>query len=221
MTTVTEADPGATSIDERAAYATPRVVPSSEGRPVIVWEDRRATPRRDMTARVVLRHGERISVGVSENVSEGGIFVASFETYPPGTELDLVFSVPGVGAPEIAVRASVYLTLLGPQGLRETAELCHRKAQFLAAELCRHERFSLAFPGPFFKEFVIRDAANDVAGLLARAQRAGYLAGIPLGDLYPELSDCLLIAVTEKRTRAQLEGLVEVLTARASAPVAV
>ncbi|MCA9515930.1 MAG: PilZ domain-containing protein [Myxococcales bacterium] len=110
MTTVTEADPGATSIDERAAYATPRVVPSSEGRPVIVWEDRRATPRRDMTARVVLRHGERISVGVSENVSEGGIFVASFETYPPGTELDLVFSVPGVGAPEIAVRASVCRT---------------------------------------------------------------------------------------------------------------
>jgi glycine dehydrogenase subunit 1 len=120
-----------------------------------------------------------------------------------------------------AVRASVYLTLLGPQGLRETAELCHRKAQFLAEQLCRDERFSLAFPGPFFKEFVIRDAANDVAGLLARAQRAGFLAGIPLGDLYPELSDCLLIAVTEKRTRAQLEGLVEVLTARASAPVAV
>lgn len=109
MTTLHEVEPRAASPDERAASATPRVVASAEGRPIVVWEDRRATPRRDMTARVVLRHGEKVAVGVSENVSQGGIFVASFETHPPGTTLDLVFSVPGQGH-EVAVRGTVCRT---------------------------------------------------------------------------------------------------------------
>ncbi len=112
-----------------------------------------------------------------------------------------------------AVRASVYLAQLGPQGLRETAELCLQKSHYLAEKLCEHERFSMAFEAPTFKEFVIRDAENDVAGLLKAALDAGYLAGLPLGRWYPELSDCLLIAVTERRTKAELEGLLGVFAA--------
>ena len=100
-----------------------------------------------------------------------------------------------------AVRASVYLAQLGPQGLRETANLCLQKSRYLAEQLCQSERFSLAFEAPTFKEFVIRDAENDVDGLLSSALDAGYLAGLPLGRWYPELSDCLLIAVTERRTK--------------------
>jgi glycine dehydrogenase subunit 1 len=115
-----------------------------------------------------------------------------------------------------AVRASVYLAQLGPQGLRETAQLCWHKANYLASQLCQHERFSLAFSGPFFKEFVVRDADNDVAGLLAEAQKQGFLAGIPLGKWYPELSDCLLVAVTERRTRAELDSLAGVLASQSA-----
>ncbi|RIK80315.1 MAG: aminomethyl-transferring glycine dehydrogenase subunit GcvPA [Planctomycetota bacterium] len=112
-----------------------------------------------------------------------------------------------------AVRASVYLAQLGPQGLRETASLCLQKSRYLAGRLCENDRFSLAFAAPTFKEFVIRDAANDVDGLLRTALEAGYLAGLPLAPWYPELSDCLLIAVTEKRTKAELDGLVHALSA--------
>jgi glycine dehydrogenase subunit 1 len=50
--------------------------------------------------------------------------------------------------------------------------------------------------------------------LLAQALDAGYLAGIPLGQWYPELSDCFLVTVTEKRTKAEIDGLAEVLAAR-------
>jgi glycine dehydrogenase subunit 1 len=110
-----------------------------------------------------------------------------------------------------AVRASVYLAQLGPQGLRETANLCLQKSRYLAEQLCQSERFSLAFEAPTFKEFVIRDAENDVPGLLKTALDAGYLAGLPLGRWYPELSDCLLIAVTERRTKAEIDDLVEIL----------
>jgi glycine dehydrogenase subunit 1 len=110
-----------------------------------------------------------------------------------------------------AVRASVYLSQLGPQGLRETANLCLQKSRYLAERLCESERFSLAFEAPTFKEFVIRDAENDVEGLLKSGLDAGYLAGLPLGRWYPDLSDCLLIAVTERRTKAELDGLVTML----------
>jgi glycine dehydrogenase subunit 1 len=111
-----------------------------------------------------------------------------------------------------AVRASVYLAQLGPQGLRETAELCLQKSRYLAEQLCQNERFSLAFEAPTFKEFVIRDAENDVDGLLKTALEAGYLAGLPLGRWYPELADCLLIAVTERRTKQDIDGLAQALT---------
>lgn len=111
-----------------------------------------------------------------------------------------------------ALRTAIYLATLGPQGLRETAELCVRKSHYLAEQIVADERFSLAFPAPFFKEFVVRDQRGQVADLLAEALDAGYLAGIPLGRWYPELDDCLLVAVTEKRTRRELDGLADSLS---------
>jgi glycine dehydrogenase subunit 1 len=111
-----------------------------------------------------------------------------------------------------ALRAAVYLSLLGPEGLRETANLCLQKARYLADQLCKSERFSMAFEQPTFKEFVIRDQANHVEELLDSALAAGFLAGIPLGRWYPALSDCFLVAVTEKRTKAELDRLIEVLS---------
>ena len=110
-----------------------------------------------------------------------------------------------------ALRATVYLAQLGPQGLRETANLCLQKSRYAAEQLCHHERFSLAFERPTFKEFVIRDAENRVDELLKSALERGYLAGVPLGRWYPELADCFLVAVTEKRTRAEIDGLVDAL----------
>ena len=115
-----------------------------------------------------------------------------------------------------AVRASVYLAQAGPQGLRETANLCLQKTRYLAEQLCQNERFSQAFDAPTFKEVVIRDAENKVDVLLRDAIDAGYLAGLPLGRWYPELCDCFLVAVTEKRTKADIDGLVKSLTAKSA-----
>lgn len=110
-----------------------------------------------------------------------------------------------------ALRATVYLAQMGPQGLRETANLCLQKARYAAEQLCQYDRFSLAFEGSTFKEFVIRDAENRVDELLKFALDRGYMAGIPLGQWYPNLSDCFLVAVTEKRTKAEIDGLVKTL----------
>ncbi len=108
--------------------------------------------------------------------------------------------------------ATIYLSLLGPQGLRETANLCLQKSRYCAEQLCKSNRFKLAFQAPTFKEFVIRDKLNRVEELLNSSLDAGFLAGVPLGQWYPELEDCFLVAVTEKRTKQEIDPLVTSIT---------
>jgi len=110
-----------------------------------------------------------------------------------------------------ALRATVYLSQLGPQGLKESAHLCLQKARYAAEQICQNPRFSLAFEQPTFKEFVVRDAENRVDELLKSSLAAGYLAGVPLGRWYPDLADCFLVCVTEKRTKTEIDGLVNTL----------
>jgi glycine dehydrogenase subunit 1 len=110
-----------------------------------------------------------------------------------------------------ALRATVYLAALGPQGLRETAELCLRKARYAAGEMVKKTGWKLAFERPSFKEFVVRLPGGKVEAAVARAADAGFLAGVPLGQWYPELADCLLVSVTEKRTRREIDALVACL----------
>jgi glycine dehydrogenase subunit 1 len=112
-----------------------------------------------------------------------------------------------------ALRAAIYLSVLGPQGLRETAENCLRKAHYAAEAITADERFRLAFAQPYFKEFVVRDSKGDVKELLHDAYDAGLLAGVPLGQWYPELSDCFLVTVTEKRTQPEIDHLANTLSA--------
>jgi glycine dehydrogenase subunit 1 len=111
-----------------------------------------------------------------------------------------------------ALRATVYLTALGPQGLKETAELCLRKAHYAAEQLAKVPGVSLRFARPFFKEFAVQ-VPGDVPGLLQELPAQGYFAGLAAGRWYPHLKDTLTVAVTEKRTKAEIDGLVAALRA--------
>ena len=106
----------------------------------------------------------------------------------------------------LALRASIYLAAMGPSGLREAAELSTRKAHYAAEALSRVDGLELAFEGPFFKEFVVRSRKDPVA-VLAEVGRLGFHGGIALGRWYPELADGILVAVTEKRTKDEIDGL--------------
>ncbi len=106
----------------------------------------------------------------------------------------------------LALRSAVYLAALGPQGLKETAELCLRKAHYAAEQLTQKAGLRLRFGRPFFNEFTLR-ASQDVPGLLRRLLGQGYHAGLALGTWYPHLKDCFSVAVTEKRSRAEIDGL--------------
>jgi len=106
-----------------------------------------------------------------------------------------------------ALGALVYLSLLGKEGLREVAHLCADKAAYARERLGRIRGVKEGFPGrPAFNEFVVRLPADaeKVAGALLEK---GIAAGIPLGRWYPDLKDSLLLAVTEKRTREEIDRL--------------
>ncbi len=113
----------------------------------------------------------------------------------------------------LTLRATVYLAALGPQGLKETAELCARKAHYAADQLTKLPGVKLAFDRPFFKEFTLR-VPGDVTRLLAGLVEDGYLGGLPLVSYYPNLPDCISVAVTEKRTKAEIDGLAAALARR-------
>jgi len=113
----------------------------------------------------------------------------------------------------MAIAATVYLAWLGPVGLRELGERCAAKARYAADRLASVDGVSLLHPeAPFFKEFALRlprSAAEVRDGLVDR----GILAGVPLAQAG---EDVLLVAVTERRTRAQIDAyadaLAEILT---------
>jgi glycine dehydrogenase subunit 1 len=107
----------------------------------------------------------------------------------------------------LALRAAVHLAALGPQGLKETAELCIRKAHYASEELCKVPGVTLRYKTPFAREFTLRVNAN-IPNLLADLRVAGYHAGLHLGRWYPARADCLTVAVTEKRSKSEIDGLV-------------
>ena len=111
----------------------------------------------------------------------------------------------------LAVRAAIYLATMGPTGLADVANLCLQKAHYALERLTAGPRLQRVFSQPAFKEFVVRATDGRVEESLAKAQAAGIFAGLPLGRWYPELKDCLLVAVTEKRTKAEIDRLAGII----------
>jgi len=109
-----------------------------------------------------------------------------------------------------ALAASVYLTYMGPAGLRQVAELGYQRAHALATRLARLPGCQLAFPElPFFHEFPLR--VPDAEAVLGRLERLGILGGLPVRRWYPELEDVLVFACTEVNDPAALDELVEAM----------
>ncbi|CAN5766808.1 aminomethyl-transferring glycine dehydrogenase subunit GcvPA [soil metagenome] len=110
----------------------------------------------------------------------------------------------------LAIAAGIHLAWLGPQGLRRLGELCARRTAYAAALLGEVPGVRLRFPGPRFKELVLETPVPG-AELARRLAARGYLVGPAFGRWWPELEGCLLLAVTERRTKEQIEGLAEAL----------
>ena len=112
----------------------------------------------------------------------------------------------------MTLRTTVYLSLLGPEGLKELSTQIASKADYAAKKLAAVDGLELRFPNqPFFQEFVVRVKDGDVQKRLSAALDKGIFAGVDLGRWFPELSDCFMVAVTEKRTKEEIDALADAL----------
>ncbi len=109
-----------------------------------------------------------------------------------------------------ALAATVYLASVGAEGLRRVAELNLAKAHYLADQVTRLKGYRLAFDAPFFNEFVLR-TPGSAAAVWRRFSDAGFLVEDPAELAALGVENALRIAVTERRTRAELDRVVAVL----------
>jgi glycine dehydrogenase subunit 1 len=109
-----------------------------------------------------------------------------------------------------ALAVTVYLSILGKQGLRQAAQLNARKAHYAAQTLVQSGA-ALAWTGDFFNEFVITTRL-DGAELLARLQKKKIIGGLALGRFYPDLSRSVLVTVTELNTKAEIDSLAQAIS---------
>lgn len=109
-----------------------------------------------------------------------------------------------------ALMAAIYLTTMGKKGLREVALQSTQKAHYALERITETKKFKLLFNQPFFKEFAITSDldSHHVNGELLKEQIIG---GYQLERDYPQLKNGLLLCVTEKRTRAEIDRLVALM----------
>jgi glycine dehydrogenase subunit 1 len=104
----------------------------------------------------------------------------------------------------VALAAAVHLSALGPEGLRRAALLTQERALELR-DLLGEAGVEFPFPGPFFREFVVRFPEKALrSGLEAKLLEQRIVPGIPLDRFYPEAAGCRLVAVTETKSRESL-----------------
>ncbi len=110
----------------------------------------------------------------------------------------------------IALRAAIYLSVMGKNGLRRAAELSYNRARYAADLLSALPGFSLVNDGPFYREFVLRCPA-DAAEIVRRAAEKNVVPGIALSRYFPDRPGDLLVCVTEMNGRGQIDELARVL----------
>ena len=111
----------------------------------------------------------------------------------------------------MALSAAIYLSLIGKNGFSKLANLCFQKAHYCADQIAQITGFQLAHDQGFFKEFIVK-CPQPATNIITNGQAQGILVGTTVN----EDSLLLRIAVTEKRTRQDIDRLVELLRTQTS-----
>jgi glycine dehydrogenase subunit 1 len=111
----------------------------------------------------------------------------------------------------LVTAATIHMSILGAEGLRRVAIACHENTAKLVKALTSVKGVKEKFTGPFFHERVIQ-VPGDAHRVIDALANKHVIGGLPLGEHYPALADCIVVCATEKRTNADIEHYRAALT---------
>ncbi|HEX2988779.1 MAG TPA: aminomethyl-transferring glycine dehydrogenase subunit GcvPA [Chloroflexota bacterium] len=111
----------------------------------------------------------------------------------------------------LALSAAIYMSLMGPVGLRKVAQLCYDKAHYAAKGVASVKGYRVLDTGSFFNEFVV-ECPLPPAEISHELLNRGIIGGYDLAVLGPSLKGCMLMCATETNTRGQIDGLASALS---------
>ena len=111
----------------------------------------------------------------------------------------------------VMLSAAIYMALMGKEGISKVAELSTRKSHYLAEQINDLKGYELMFSAPFFKEFVVKTPVAP-AKLIESLLDEKIFAGIDLSSYDYGLENCMLVCVTEKRTKEEMDKFVNSLS---------
>jgi glycine dehydrogenase subunit 1 len=193
--------PGAWGVDLAVGEGQPLGIPMSLGGPYLGLLAARQKFVRKMPGRLI---------GMTRDAAGHRAYTLALQTREQHIRREKATSNVCTNQGLLAVRAAVYMSLMGGAGLKKVASLCMDKAHYAAERIASLDGYELRFGSPFFKEFVVR-SDRSVEAVLAHCRQRDILAGVPLKRWFEDLKDCFLVAVTEKRTKEQIDALVDAL----------
>jgi glycine dehydrogenase subunit 1 len=193
--------PGAWGADIAVAEGQPLGIPMSYGGPWVGLMATRQAFLRQLPGRIV---------GAARDASGRRGFVLTLQAREQHIRRDKATSNICTSEALLALHATVYLSLMGPHGLRRVAEASYQNAHYAADRIGRLPGYAILTDQPFFHEFVVR-CPEDPQTLALRLVKEGVLGGLPLGAFDPRMGDCALYCCTEMNTRPQIDRLVELL----------
>ncbi|EEG76224.1 aminomethyl-transferring glycine dehydrogenase subunit GcvPA [Dethiobacter alkaliphilus] len=105
-----------------------------------------------------------------------------------------------------ALAATVYMAAMGPKGMREVSEQCLKKSAYARDKITSLAGYDLAFDGTYFKEFAVK-MPKDADEINSHLLKQDILGGVDLAPYYPNLKNHMLLCVTEKRTKEEIDAL--------------
>jgi glycine dehydrogenase subunit 1 len=110
----------------------------------------------------------------------------------------------------MALAATLYMSLMGRQGMRRVAELCYHRAHYAASQISQLPGYEVLDDQPFFKEFVVR-CPRPVSEINAVLSQHNIIGGYDLSQHEPHLGNAMLLCTTEMNSKTDIDELVALL----------